>query len=91
MIAASIYNDDCEERRRKEMTDKFGERVKDIRSKKKLTQEQVGERAGINPKYLGEIERGIKSPTAVVMCRVSSALGVPICEILTNDYCPHNK
>ena len=63
--------------------------IRNIRLKKNLTQEQVAEVAKINAKYLGEVERGEKNPTAVIISRLSEALKVPICEILSMNNCPH--
>lgn len=70
------------------MIKNFGSNIREIRRRQKLTQEQVAELAKINPKYLGEIERGIKNPTVTVAQRLATALGVPVCEILSKDHCP---
>lgn len=48
----------------------------------------MAEMASINPKYLGEIERGIKNPTVLIAQRLATALGVPVCEILSKEGCP---
>jgi transcriptional regulator with XRE-family HTH domain len=61
--------------------------LKKIRVKKNLTQERVAETAGISSKYLGEIERCLKSPTAFVVYKLSNALDVPICSILSSAGC----
>ncbi len=62
--------------------------LRKIRRRKNMTQERVAELAGINPKYLGEIERGLKSPTVVVVRRLADALSVPVCVILAAGPCP---
>ena len=41
----------------------IGARIKEIRVKRKLTQEQLAEKTEINPKYLSSIERGLENPT----------------------------
>lgn len=66
----------------------FGRNIKNLRVKMGLTQEQVSEMAGINPKYLGEIERGLKNPTALVIYKLTRSLGVPFCEIISIGDCP---
>ncbi len=85
-----IYNlshiDDTEEHR-KIMIVTFGRNIKNLRIKKRLTQESLSALAEINEKYLGEIERGEKCPTAVVVYKISKALGVSVCEILSTDDC----
>ena len=40
----------------------LGRRIKALRLRRELTQEASGERAGINYKYLGAIERGNGTP-----------------------------
>ncbi|MEK6691757.1 MAG: helix-turn-helix transcriptional regulator [Nitrospirota bacterium] len=80
---------DDAEGHREEMIKTFGENIKNLRLRKKMTQEQVAEMSSINPKYLGEIERGEKCPTVVVVYKISKALNVSICEILSIDNCPH--
>lgn len=74
---------------KKQMIKSVSTNIRNIRLKKNLTQEQVAEMAGINAKYLGEVERGEKNPTAVIISRLSEALKVPICEILSMNNCPH--
>ncbi len=66
----------------------IGKNIRNLRLKRKMTQEQVAEMAGINPKYLGEIERGEKNPTVVVIQKLSVVLNAPICELLTTRGCP---
>ena len=87
-----IYNPIAvdDEEQRGNMVKAFAKNIRRIRLKKKMTQEQVAEMAGINPKYLGEIERGLKSPTAVVVGNLSKALGVPVCSILSTSCCPYD-
>jgi DNA-binding XRE family transcriptional regulator len=41
----------------------IGARIKEIRTKKGITQEQLSERMEINPKCLSSIERGKENPT----------------------------
>jgi len=88
----SLYNSlqfdaGCKE----EMIKAISANLKSIRLRKNLTQEQVAEMAGINAKYLGEVERSEKNPTALIIGRLSEALQVPICEILSANNCPHTN
>ena len=78
---------DDTEKYRELMIEIFGRNIKNLRIKKKLTQEKLSEKAEINHKYLGEIERGEKCPTALVVYKISKALGVSVCEILSTDDC----
>ena len=69
----------------------FGGNIKRIRLEKKMTQENLGVIAGIKPKYVGEIERGEKNPTAVIIYKISAALTVPVCEIMQSKCCPYRE
>lgn len=59
----------------------IGSRIKSIRTKKQLTQENLAERMNINPKYLSSIERGKENPTLNTMILMAEALEVDISEI----------
>ncbi len=87
-----IYNfpdiDDLERKQRALMIKTFAKNIRDIRLSKKLTQEDVAASAGISAKYLGEVERSEKMPTAAIVFKISRALNVPICQILPVDRCP---
>lgn len=81
-----IYNSlvDENEEHKMRMIKVFGKNIKNLRLEKQLTQEQVGEMASINSKYLGEVERGEKNPTALVIYKLSRALKVSVAEILSD-------
>jgi len=59
----------------------IGARIKEIRNKKGITQEQLSERMEINPKYLSSIERGKENPTLNTLIKLSESLGVDLSEI----------
>jgi transcriptional regulator with XRE-family HTH domain len=54
----------------------IGDRVKDLRLKKKFTQERLSEDIGINPKYLSSIERGKENPTLNMLIKLAVSLDV---------------
>ncbi|MGD0921678.1 MAG: helix-turn-helix transcriptional regulator [Terriglobia bacterium] len=54
----------------------FGKRVRAVRKAAKITQEEAAEAAGLNPKYLGEIERGEKRPSFEAILALAKALRV---------------
>ena len=62
----------------------FGSRVRESRKKLKLTQEALAERVDIAVTYLGEIERGEKTPSLDVLINLADALGVS-CDYLLRD------
>jgi transcriptional regulator with XRE-family HTH domain len=54
----------------------FGRRLRAVRKAAKLTQEDAAERASLNPKYLGQIERGEKRPSFDALMALAKALQV---------------
>jgi len=54
----------------------FGKRVRAVRKAAKITQEEVAEAAHLNPKYLGQIERGEKRPSFDAILALAKALDV---------------
>lgn len=58
--------------------------VRRVRAKKRLTQEEVADRAGITPSYVSEIERGNKEPTLSVVEQLGKAFGVRPLALLKN-------
>lgn len=61
----------------------IGARIKEIRTKKGITQEQLSERMEINPKYLSSIERGKENPTLNTLINLAESLEVDIGEIFS--------
>ena len=67
------------------MTDlrgRLGARVKQLRQARRLTQEQLAERAGLSYKFVGEVERGQGNPTLTTLGSLSDALGVALPDLL---------
>ena len=52
----------------------MGDRVKDLRKKKRLTQEQFAEKIGVSVQYVSEIERGISMPSMQVFIKILEVL-----------------
>jgi len=62
----------------------LGKRIREARTKLKITQEVLAEKAGIVVTYLGEIERGEKTPSLDVLVSLTDSLGVT-CDYLLRD------
>jgi transcriptional regulator with XRE-family HTH domain len=60
----------------------LGRRVKTLRLRQELTQEALGERAGLNYKYLGAIERGERNLSLKQLLKIARALAVEPQELL---------
>ena len=59
----------------------LGRRVRTLRTQKGLTQQELGEKADINYKFLGEIERGQQNPSFGVLVKIATALGADLPEV----------
>jgi transcriptional regulator with XRE-family HTH domain len=53
-----------------------GKRIKIVRQRNGLTQDQLAEQVGLSPKYISGIERGVENPTMDILLRVAKILGV---------------
>jgi transcriptional regulator with XRE-family HTH domain len=59
----------------------LGQRVRSQRKQRGLSQERLGDRAGLSGKFIGEVERGEKSISIDSLYRVSVALEIPLREL----------
>jgi transcriptional regulator with XRE-family HTH domain len=58
----------------------LGEAIRLHRRQAELTQEKLAELAELNPKYLGEVERGEKIISIEALLRIANAVRTPIAE-----------
>ena len=54
----------------------MGDRIKEIRKKQGLTQEQLAEKVDITLEYISQIERGLKIPSMQVFIKLVEVLDV---------------
>ena len=71
--------------------ERFGERVKDLRKQKGMTQERLAEKAGLHISLVSLIERGQTNPTLDTMNKLSKGLKVPIWEVFMGMEEEHRK
>lgn len=62
----------------------FGERVRQIRKEKELSQEALADLAGIDRSYMGHIERGDQNITLTKIYQISEALKVPVSNLISD-------
>jgi len=55
----------------------LGRRIRESRKKLNMTQDQLSEKVDITPFYMGEIERGVKTPSLDVFVKIVQVLDVP--------------
>jgi transcriptional regulator with XRE-family HTH domain len=64
---------------------KIGQRIRHFRQKLKMTQEQLGEKCGLNYKYVGEVERGAQNISIDTMSKIASALKVELADLIPRE------
>lgn len=64
----------------------LGKRIRELRRTHKMTIEQLAERAGINDKYLGSIERGEQNPSFKVVTEVARSLEVELSDLFRFEH-----
>lgn len=69
---------------KKERLIKFGNKVREIRLKKGLSQEELAEKAKVHRTYIGMIERAEKNITLLNIEKIAIALDVSIVELFTD-------
>ena len=52
----------------------FGNKLKEIRTKQKLTQVELAEKSGLHPNYIGMVERGERNPSLINIDKLAKAL-----------------
>lgn len=62
--------------------DALGHAVRELRARRRLSQEELGFRAGLHRNYVGAIERGEINPTFRVLLKLSTGLALPLSEIV---------
>ncbi|MDR2050984.1 MAG: helix-turn-helix domain-containing protein [Deltaproteobacteria bacterium] len=65
---------------------KLGRRLKSLRLKKGLSQDKLGELAGLNGKFLGEVERGNANISILNLSKLADGLGVTLLDILAVNH-----
>lgn len=61
----------------------LGDKIREIRKNKNLSQEHVAYIASISPTHLGQIERGNKKPTIETVNKIAKALDVTLIDLFT--------
>ena len=54
--------------------EKLGKNLKSLRLDKKFTQEELAEKVGVHPTYIGKLEGGKNNPSAMLLYKISRAL-----------------
>ena len=68
-----------------EITQKTAKQIKEYRTLRGLSQESLALSAGLNPAFLGHIERSLKCPTIDTLNKIASALNISLSELFDFD------
>ena len=60
----------------------FGQVLREVRKTRNLAQEELAFESGYHPTYVGQLERGKKSPSLRAIIRLAKALDTPGSELL---------
>lgn len=60
----------------------FGKTIAELRRKLRISQEELAGRAGVHWTYVGQIERGLKSPTLGTIFKLAEGLDIKPSTIL---------
>lgn len=56
----------------------FGRRLRELRTKRRLTQGELGEKSGLTVAYISQLEHGYKVPSLTSILRLADALGCKV-------------
>ena len=59
----------------------LGRRIRELRKKRRLTQQELAEKAGLHFKFVGGIERGTVNTTLRALKKIATALGVSVADL----------
>lgn len=62
-----------------------GERIRELRQERALSQEQLAHIAEITPAYLGQVERGMKNVTVFVLEKICTALNISLSDFFCDE------
>lgn len=61
---------------------KFAKRIRELRKIKKMSQEQLAEKADLHPTFIGNLERAEKNPTLTSLEKIARAFNISLFELL---------
>lgn len=75
-----------------DITQEVGARIRYYRTEKKISQEKLSEISSLHPSYIGQLERGEKTPSIETIYKITRGLDMSLTdffhdfELVTDDY-----
>ncbi|WP_414639293.1 helix-turn-helix transcriptional regulator [Archangium sp.] len=64
---------------------RLGQRLRELRLERGLTQEQAAEAIGVHPKHMIKMEQGAANLTVATLVAASVAYKVPLCDLFPEE------
>lgn len=64
----------------------LGKRIRELRTKRGLSQERLSELCGVSSRHISEMERGESNPSFQIMEQVTSALGISMKDLFDFEH-----
>lgn len=68
-------------KKERKLLERVGRNIREKRKVKGLTQEELAEKADINPKFLGKVERAETNVSLLTLLKICDGLGISLCEL----------
>ncbi|WP_368086508.1 helix-turn-helix domain-containing protein [Variovorax sp. OV329] len=61
----------------------LGEAIRSMRSARRISQEELAHRSGIDRSFMSSIERGTQNPGVMTLVQIARGIGVALSEVLS--------
>ena len=61
---------------------RFGNKLRQVRTNKKMSQGDIAKKLGVNAAYISQIERGLQNVSLKIVERLAKALGVSMRQLI---------
>lgn len=66
------------------LSNEIGQRIRNYRIQLKLSQEELAEKCGLHPTYIGQVERGEKNATLESISKIAAGLNITLSTLFEN-------